>query len=475
MKIKAFILLLVISASACSVLSGPAGAPSPSAAFVVPTFYLVQPSPTGLPPTQALPTFDVHLPSPTPFPLTATPTLIPTATQNPAWPVATLEIVSSLPKSGPTASIALSLVRAERLRLEQSHLQACGGKYGLALDDWTDAFTQPARYDPTLESANAYQATRTASVIAYVGAFTSDAAKLVIPILDQAGPLLLLSPTSSYAGLTKAVLRQPGEPDKYYPAGVRNFARVISTDDLQGTVSAGFLAKVLGIKTVFILDDEELYGQTVSDAFESTATLLGVKVLGHEAIKPRAESYQTLMWRIAASNNGHPPDAIFASVLSPNDASQLLQDKVSVIGDNTKVRFMGSAATYAQSFIEGAGPLTAEGAYVAAPGLPFPNGLTDAGKQFVQDYQAAYSQLADPSAIYAYESVNVLLKAIENICAAGGDPTNRRQVRDAVFNIHKFDGVLGTWAFDQNGDTTLTDMTVYQVQNGIFQVIATSK
>ena len=43
-------------------------------------------------------------------------------------------------------------------------------------------------------------------------------------------------------------------------------------------------------------------------------------------------------------------------------------------------------------------------------------------------------------------------------------PTDRAAVRAAVFAIKDFDGALGTWSFDANGDTSLTDMTFYQVQ-----------
>jgi branched-chain amino acid transport system substrate-binding protein len=38
-----------------------------------------------------------------------------------------------------------------------------------------------------------------------------------------------------------------------------------------------------------------------------------------------------------------------------------------------------------------------------------------------------------------------------------------------------FNGVLGTWSFDANGDTTLTDMTVYQVQGGGYKAVGTFK
>jgi hypothetical protein len=44
-----------------------------------------------------------------------------------------------------------------------------------------------------------------------------------------------------------------------------------------------------------------------------------------------------------------------------------------------------------------------------------------------------------------------------------------------VFNIKNFAGVLGTWSFDANGDTSLSDMTYYQVNGGKFAPIGQFK
>ena len=50
------------------------------------------------------------------------------------------------------------------------------------------------------------------------------------------GPVLMVSPANTNVGLTKKW--DPGEPQKYYPTGVRNYARVVATDDIQGPADA---------------------------------------------------------------------------------------------------------------------------------------------------------------------------------------------------------------------------------------------
>jgi branched-chain amino acid transport system substrate-binding protein len=178
------------------------------------------------------------------------------------------------------------------------------------------------------------------------------------------------------------------------------------------------------------------------------------------------------MTKISTSNGGNPPDGIFVGMVVDNGASQLLKDKVSIMGDNTTVKYMGPDGIQTQAFIDGAGADVAEGAYASVAGLA-PDNWTDAGKKFLADYEAKYGKLTEPYAIYGYEAMNVLLKAIEDVCASGGDPTDRAQVTKAVMATKDFDGVLGKWSFDENGDTTLTSMTIYQVQGGAYKSVDT--
>ena len=67
-----------------------------------------------------------------------------------------------------------------------------------------------------------------------MGTYNSGCAKLEVPVLNQdpTGPMLMVSHANTNPGLTKTW--DPGEPDKYYPTGKRNYARVITTDDYQG-------------------------------------------------------------------------------------------------------------------------------------------------------------------------------------------------------------------------------------------------
>src|SRR5512140_3073410 len=157
----------------------------------------------------------------------------------------TLKIVSSLPMTGSSLTQTQTIVNAEQLRLAQANNQACGGKYKLSYEAWDDASAAQGQWDPAVETENGNKASADPSIIAYLGTFNSGAAKLSIPILNQAGPLVMMSPANTNPGLTKADKDKPGVTASYYPSGVRNYARVVAADDIQGSVAARFVHDTL--------------------------------------------------------------------------------------------------------------------------------------------------------------------------------------------------------------------------------------
>src|SRR6266567_8349549 len=92
------------------------------------------------------------------------------------------------------------------------------------------------------------------------------------------GPLGMASPANTYVGLThKGPAIAPGEPDKYYPNGQRNYIRLVAADDFQGAADAQ-LTQQLGYKKVFVLDDKEAYGLGVANDYANAAKKLGLKI-----------------------------------------------------------------------------------------------------------------------------------------------------------------------------------------------------
>ena len=112
-----------------------------------------------------------------------------------------------------------------------------------------------------------------------MGTYNSGCAKIIVPVLNQdpKGPMLMISNANTNPGLTKPW--NPGEPEKYYPTGKRNYFRVVTTDDYQGSAAAQFAKEKLGVKKVYVLNDRQTYGQGVATAFTTEAKKIGLTVL----------------------------------------------------------------------------------------------------------------------------------------------------------------------------------------------------
>jgi branched-chain amino acid transport system substrate-binding protein len=130
---------------------------------------------------------------------------------------------------------------------------------------------------------------------------------------------------------------------------------------------------------------------------------------------------------------------------------------------------MGPDGIFEQEWIEAAGE-AAEGTYITFGGVP-PDQLTGAGKDFVDAYNAKYpDQKPEAYTAYGYEAAKVLLAAIETASATNPADNDalRAAIRDAVFATKDYAGVLGTWSFTDEGDTSLTDMSGNTVTGGEF-------
>src|SRR6266568_495198 len=125
------------------------------------------------------------------------------------------------------------------------------------------------------------------------------AVEVSIPITNRAH-MAQVTPANTYPGLTKKRGAAPGEPEIYRPGGFVNYFRPIPADDIQGAVGAKW-AKRLGVKKVFILNDQELYGKGIADVFEATAKKIGLPVVANEGIDWKQPDQKPILTKVRAS------------------------------------------------------------------------------------------------------------------------------------------------------------------------------
>jgi branched-chain amino acid transport system substrate-binding protein len=368
----------------------------------------------------------------------------------------TVKLVSDLPLQGSSRIETVSMVNAIKMALEQRNYKA--GDIKIEYESMDDATAQAGQWDEAKCAENAQKAAQDEEVVGWIGPFNSGCAAVQIPILNEA-QLGMISPANTYIGLTKPS-PDPSEPEKYYPTGERNYARVIVADDKQGAAGAKLMEQQ-GWESVYILDDKETYGKGLADEVQKYAEELGIEILGREGIDGSAPNYRSLMNKINQSN----PDAIYFGGIIENNAGQLVKDKVGAGMSNEDVAFIGPDGIYIDTFINQGGTAS-EGSYVTFGGLP-PSKLGGEGQEFVEKFEKKYGEVHGYTA-YAYEAANVMLDAIER---AGQDgEVQREEVVQEIFATKDYQGVLGTWSFDEDGDTNLTELSVNKVVNGEFEL-----
>jgi branched-chain amino acid transport system substrate-binding protein len=367
----------------------------------------------------------------------------------------TLVISTDLPLQGASSDASSSTIKAIQLYLDQVGHKA--GNYKIELKTYDDSTAAKGAWDDATCAKNAQDHVANANEVAVMGTYNSGCAKIEVPVLNQApdGGMLMISNANTNPGLTKSW--DPGEPDKYYPTGKRNYARVITTDDYQGSAAAQFAAQDLKVKRCFVLNDNQTYGQGVAKAFADEAKKQGIEVLGNEAWDAKQPSYAALFQNVKSKN----PDCVYLGGIYDNNGGQIVKDKFSVLGDNNAVKMLGpdGFTGYPNSLDK---QPQAQGMYMTFAGLSTEQLQKGGGAaaKLLDAYKAKYgSAPATNYALYGVAAVQVILEAI-----AKSDGT-RKGVISAAFggiDIPAAQSVLGKEIKidPQTGDTSNKDITV---------------
>jgi len=380
-----------------------------------------------------------------------------------------IRIYSSFP-AGPQAT---ALINAMNLALEQQARNGlvCRSKYQLehvllngptvisataSLTGTAIAATPTARattrpISTTVASrakADAQTVVNDPDAMLFFGSLDAAADKVMLPVFAAAN-LLMISPSDAYPGLTKPW--DAGEPQAYQPNGTLAFARVIPSDDVQGEMGAKW-AKSMGVRRVTILHDGSVRGKGLADAFRATAKSISLVEEGYEDLKA-ATSKSALIDKI----KGSEAQMVYLGTAPPTDAGAWVKDMRAAGLDELLI--LGNDSLLDASVLRATGA-DVNRLFATAPGFPQAK-LPAKGKRFYTDYQKRYQTEPLPIAIYGFEAMSVAVRVIGSVCQK-----DRAVIRAAVLATKNFNGVLGTWAFDAAGDTSLKSMQGYHVVEG---------
>ncbi|GAC1568476.1 MAG: branched-chain amino acid ABC transporter substrate-binding protein [Vulcanimicrobiaceae bacterium] len=361
-----------------------------------------------------------------------------------------VKIGIDMPVSGADASTGIPTRNGAVQAIEEANAKGAPGGVKFAAYDLDDAVQ--GAHDPGQGAQNTRAFVSDAAVLAIVGPFNSSVAKAEIPITNDAG-LAQISPSNTSTGLTK------GDDAKKlrtsHPETIAYF-RVCTTDDKQGAAGAQF-AKKIGFKKAFVIDDNETYGKGLADVFEAQFKAGGGAVVGHEHLTKGQTDYKALLTKAHAL----APDVVFYGGTTATGGG-LLRKQMADAGLRS-TPYIGGDGISDDEFLKTAGEM-ANGSYytVAAPET---SKLASAAS-FVAAYKKRWKSDVGPYSANAYAAAKLEIAAIEKAIAAGKKIPSRADVLANVAATKGFASPIGTFGFDENGDTTNPILSLYKIAGG---------
>jgi branched-chain amino acid transport system substrate-binding protein len=347
----------------------------------------------------------------------------------------TLTVYVSAPLHGERQAEGQAIVNGAKLALSGE-----GGRVGalrIRAVYFDDTGGGP-RWSPAAAAANARRAAEDSSAIGFIGDLDSGATRFSLPITNQA-EMAQISPGSTAVDLT----REEGgaDPDQYRPSGKQTFARVVPDDDVQARAAA-LLAKQLGARRVAVVTDGSQYGRTIDAAFSETAFSLG---LDARAAGRAAPGGGLRVRRVPSADEvyfaGTPSAAASEAMRTAAPGADAVIAPDPFLPENNNVCLDLFKPTYVSSSFRD------------------PSRLPVRARGFLRSYRARFGA-TPPAAAYGYESMALLLDSIRR---AGGGGDNRDDVIDALLSTHDRRSILGEYSIDDDGDTTLDRITIYDL------------
>jgi branched-chain amino acid transport system substrate-binding protein len=363
-----------------------------------------------------------------------------------------LTVYSSLPLQGPLGAASQQIVNGEKLALydAQGHV----GSFRVGYYSLDDANPRTGQWDPGITAANAKTAAQDTSTIGYIGDYNSAATAVSLPILNGAG-ILQVSPASPYVGLTSSLDAGQDEPERFYPTGRRSLGRLLPADPVEASAQVRLMG-VLGVRRLYVLDDQDPFQVPLAQIVAQDATAAGIKVLAHDSLDTATGSeFASEAARVAESG----AQAVFFSGASPSAGDVALWRQLHAADPHLLLLAPNTMLTTA--FATQIGP-AGTGTYISTPILPA-DAYPASAQRVLAAYRARFREAPTPYVLYGYEAMSVVLQSIRD---AGPHGNNKQAVIEQLFRIRDRDSVLGRYSIQASGDTTLSDYGVDRVVGG---------
>ncbi|WP_329340327.1 branched-chain amino acid ABC transporter substrate-binding protein [Streptomyces sp. NBC_00663] len=310
---------------------------------------------------------------------------------------------------------------------------------------------------PSSGQANAVTLQSDKSVMGVVGPLNSSVAESMQKVFDDAG-LVQISPANTGPALTQGVDWQTKKVRTY-----KSYFRTATTDAIQGPFAAQYVYNDAKKKKVFVIDDKKTYGAGLAATFTDEFKKLGGKIAGTDHIDPDTKDFSAVATKV--KNSG--ADVVYYGGEYPQAGPLSKQIKAA----GAKIPLVGGDGIYDPTFVELAGA-NSTGDLATSVGAPVET--LSSAKQFVADYKkAGYKDEYAAYGGYSYDAAWAIILAVKKVVDDndGKLPSDARAKITAATQNVSFDGVTGKVSFDEYGDATNKQLTVYAVENGAWKAV----
>ncbi len=367
------------------------------------------------------------------------PTEAPAATQAPEVQAA-IKVGMLTVLTGPAASVGEEQRNWAKLAVDQ--FNEAGGVAGIKVE-MVEGDTE---FDPAKTTLVAQRMAADAQVVGIVGPESSQNCAATADIFEKAG-LAHISPSCTKPDLSEQ--------------GYKTFFRVVPRDDVQAPADAVFIAKDLGAKSVYIIDDQSAYSVGLADEAEKKLKELGVTAIERESITQQDSDFSALLTRVKAMG----PDVIFIPIQLAAQGAQLAKQMREL---GVEATLVGSDGLFSpDDFIAGAEGAT-EGAYVSqfAPDVHYIPEAEIVWKAYEAEY-GSFGAYGPP----AYEAMAVLLDAIKAAVDKDGAVTREGVLREVAATKARR-GILGfDLTFNEKGDPEGASFYIFKVVGDHFELV----
>ncbi|MFG3076928.1 branched-chain amino acid ABC transporter substrate-binding protein [Streptomyces sp. NPDC048187] len=307
---------------------------------------------------------------------------------------------------------------------------------------------------PSVGQQNASSFVANKDVLGVVGPLNSSVGESMQKVFDTA-KLVEVSPANTGPSLTQGPDWRNKKVRQY-----KSYFRTATTDAIQGPFAAQYVYNDAKKKKVFVIDDKKTYGAGLAGTFTDEFKKLGGQVVGTEHINPDTKDFSSVATKV--KNSG--ADVVYYGGEYPQAGPLSKQIKEA----GAKIPLVGGDGIKDDTFIKLAGAAS-NGDLATSVGAPVET--LPSAKKFVADYKTeGYKENYAAYGGYSYDSAWAIIEAVKKVVEDndGKLPDDARaKVTEAMQNV-SFDGVTGKVSFDEFGDATNKQLTVYSVENGAF-------